>query len=245
MFSKAAPKFDAVKLKSNLKMAVARVRMHQNKRQNNVRVARRELAELLSVGKFDACRVKAEGVLREDKSIGGLDVLVLFVELLGSRHTIVVESKTCPPELKEAVTSVLWAIPRVDGIVELHAVRMQFALKYGKKFCEIAAENEEHSVNEKLMDRLGIAVPSTAECADYLAGVAREHDLAFDAASLGTDDALIPDAALDVTTATGAAVEDASDRHRGGGGGGQRFVIPPIIIPRDDLEARLLALKRQ
>jgi vacuolar protein sorting-associated protein IST1 len=229
-FSKKAPQYDFMKLKSNLKMSVTRIRMQQDKRRNNVRRQRRELAELINAKKLDSARVKVEGLIREHKSIDGLDILALFIELVVSRVSVIDELPTCPPDLKEAITSILWAVPRCDELTEFHTIRLQFALKYGKAFCEMSAVNGELSVNARLMEKLGGEIPPSAECIEYLQGIADEFNLTFDAEQLSSPTALINEAP-GVTIATV-------------GVSGGVPVIPPIVVPRDELEARLLVLSR-
>jgi vacuolar protein sorting-associated protein IST1 len=224
-----APGFDQVRLRSNLKMSLTRIKIVQGKRENSVRIQRRTIAELLAKGKIDECRVKVESLIREDLSIAGLDVLCIFIELVASRLNVIVESKACPPELKEAVTSVLWAIPRIENVPELHAARLQFALKFGKSFCEMAAANEELSVNDRLLEKMNITVPTPAVCIEYLEGIAKEYGVEFDPSELAQGNSVMADVSAVVPPIGGAG----------------RFVVPPIIVPRDDLEARLLALRRQ
>jgi vacuolar protein sorting-associated protein IST1 len=231
--SNNVPQFDEVKLRANLKMGVARLRMVQSKRQNAVRIQRRHIADLLRMGKVDESRVKVESLIREDLSIAGLDILAIFIELVASRVQVIMEVRTCPPELKEAVTSVLWAVPRIENVPELHAVRLQFALKFGKQFCEMAANNDELSVNDRLLEKLNIVVPTPAVCVEYLEGIATEYNVPFDSAELHQSTCVVADVSAALPSMTG-----------NGGGVVGRFVVPPIIVPRDDIEARLLALRR-
>ena len=144
---------------------------------------------------------------------------------------VVNESRTCPPELTEAVTSVLWAVPRVDNVPELHSARLQFALKYGKSFCEMSASNEELSVNDRLIEKIGITVPTPGFCIDYMEGIANEYGVEFDPEELAGQSTLMNDI---------ASIQQTSGVPTAG-----RFVVPPIVVPRDDIEARLLALRRQ
>lgn len=229
LFSSSAPKYDPAKLKANLKMCVTRIRMQQNKRVNSVKRQRKELAELINVGKLDACRIRVEAVIREDLSIEGLELLALYTDLLATRIQVINDSASCPPDLKEAATSVLWAASRVDDIAEFAAVRQQLAIKYGKEFLEVAVSNAELSVNRKLIDKLSVQVPTDEVCVTYLEAIADEYNLNFDSTQLKGPQSVVS-APLTTEVKTGH---------------GGRLVIPPIGIPRDELEARLLALKRQ
>lgn len=245
---KPKPTFDVVKLKANLKMAVGRVRLQQGKRVNSVKRQRKEMAELLNLGKLDACRIRVESAIREDLSIEGLEVLNLFLELVASRMQVIAEAQSCPLDMKESITSVLWASPRVgEVIVELQTVRSQFAIKFGQEFVDVATHNSELSVNSKLMEKLDVGVPTNEMCRAYMESIAAEYGLEVDFSVLDGPAAII------ATTADPQLLQPAAFGAEGkvlSVGGNTGFttttgvLIPPIIVPYDDLEARLLTLKR-
>jgi hypothetical protein len=245
MFSWGSKKdtFDPVKVKANTRMAITRIRMQQNKTINSVKVQRKQLAELMSMGKYDAARVKVEALIREDVSIEGLEVLSLLADLLASRVQVIANSKRdggssgCPPEMKEAVTSVIWASAQLDGIPELQAVRQALLAKFGREFIDVATVNGEFSVNEKVLQKLGMQTPSNAHCIEYLRSIADDYGTEFDESKLRASDALVVPAGMDGDRACVSST--------GGAASPSAFQVPPIVVPRDDLEARLLALKRQ
>ncbi|CUF89207.1 Hypothetical protein, putative [Bodo saltans] len=240
MFSWGSKKetFDPVKVKANTRMAITRIRMQQNKTINSVKVQRKQLAELLSMGKYDAARVKVEALIREDLSIEGLEVLSLFADLDRSAHTVIAAAKReggssgCPSEMKEAVTSVIWAAARLDTIPELQNVRSALQSKFGTEFVETAAVNGEFSVNEKVLQKLGIQTPTNG--IEYLKSIASDYGLEFDETKLQAKDALVVPSGMD-SSGFGSTI----------GVSPGAFQVPPIVVPRDDFEARLLALKRQ
>ena len=233
-FAEKKHAYEPGKVKANLKMSLTRVQQQKNKRTNNVRALRRHLAELLAANKIDEARVKVEGLIRDVLYMQGLDILVLFVELVSGRQHVIAESRTCPPELKEAVTSILWGVTRVDNVPEFHNLRFQFALKYGKSFCEAAAQNEELSVNEKLMEKLSTQVPAPSVCVQYLEDIAEEYGVDFDAEKLKREGAVLPEHVFSSGADASGAVSATT-----------RVAIPPIVIPKDAIEARLLSLKMQ
>lgn len=48
--------------------------------------------------------------------------------------------RTCPLDLKEAISSLIFASPRCSDLPELLQIRQLFAAKYGKEFAAAAAE---------------------------------------------------------------------------------------------------------
>nr|KYP67520.1 hypothetical protein KK1_023863 [Cajanus cajan] len=72
--------------------------------------------------------------------------------------------KNCPIDLKEAISSVIFATPRCLDIPELANVRKQIMAKYGKEFVSAAVElRPDCGVN-----RLAIVGPNTLEKATYV-----------------------------------------------------------------------------
>ena len=49
-------------------------------------------------------------------------------------------SRNCPIDLKEAITSVIFATPRCSDVSELADVKKHFTAKYGKEFITSAIE---------------------------------------------------------------------------------------------------------
>lgn len=180
--------FDKSKLKANLKMAMSRMDLLRNKKQNLVKLQKKQIAELLQQQKDESARIKVENIIREDYQVESYDILQLFCDLLQTRIQLVAESKTCPHDLKEAVTSLIYAAPRLE-VPELMEVRNQFALKYGKQFVENASENKDLAVNQRIIFKLGIKVPEPYLCVQYLEAIAREHNIEWEDTSANANNA--------------------------------------------------------
>ncbi|CAD2216958.1 hypothetical protein AGDE_00794 [Angomonas deanei] len=217
---------------------------------------RRGIAELLAIEKYDGARIRVENCIREDVNIEGYEVLTLFLDLLANRVQLIAECKpikgadnkkdptsACPPELKEAVTSVIWASARLGDVVpELSTIRKMFETKFGKAFVEIAMSNGEYSVNQKMIERLGMYTPPNDKCIAYLASIAEEYQLTnFNEEKLRDPNGLVASA----VAAGGAAVDP---KLKLGSPGAvvtpSGLFIPPMGAPRDAIDMRILRLRR-
>ncbi|CCW67640.1 unnamed protein product [Phytomonas sp. Hart1] len=253
-FMKLNTSFDASKVKANLRMASTRIGIQRKKLSNNLKAQRRGIAELLSNDKYDSARINVEACIRDDLCIEGMEVLSLFLDLLSQRVQLIAEweagkraggrrsnSTSYPLELKEAISSVIWASVRVaDKAPELHAVRKAFEAKFGKEFIDISLQNTEFSVNPQIIERFSTAVPSNEKCLSYLSAIAEEFDLAsFDEARL-----------RDSTTLVGAVAEVAKAWDGPNKTPLGCFLtpsgafIPPLNEPYDALDRCLVRLKR-
>src|SRR5690606_4554044 len=97
-----------------------------------------------------------------------------------SNHSIKINLyRTCPHDLKEAVSTLIYAAPRLE-VPELQVIRKQLELKFGKEFVRAAMENKDLAVNQRVMFKLGVKVPEPYLCVQYLKEIAREHDVKWD-----------------------------------------------------------------
>lgn len=168
--------FDKGKLKAALKMATTRIRMQQNKKQNLIKMQRREIAQLIKQNKHESARIKVEQCVRDENYVEALEILTLFCDLVAGRVALVAESSTCPVDLKESVSTIIWAAPRTDGITEFDHIRKQLFLKYGREWCQIAQDNAEMAVNQRVYEKLSVCVPEAYVCLTYLQEIAKEFD---------------------------------------------------------------------
>ncbi|KEP60383.1 UNVERIFIED_CONTAM: hypothetical protein HHA_291170 [Hammondia hammondi] len=167
-------KFDPVTCKSSLKMAMSRARMNQNRLQNSIRIQRSEIATLISEGKEERARLKAEQLLHECRLERAMDILYTLCELIVTRMNYLTSENCCPSDLLSAVHSVLYCEPRLS-VDELKTVRRQFTIKYGQQFVEEAVKNAKQEAHFKLVHSLSLAQPVEVEILEVLKSVAEEY----------------------------------------------------------------------
>ncbi len=168
-------------------MAAHRISVANNKRSNQVKHAKREIATLLGEHKDEKARIKVEHIIREDFMIESYELLGLMCELLHERIPQVTMSKECPQEMLPAVTSIIWACDYVD-FPELKEIASQLAKKFGHKFAKAAKTNENKTINERLYSKLIYKPPSKQLVVAYLEEIARAYDVDWDAKTAGFDE---------------------------------------------------------
>ncbi|KAK1762231.1 regulator of Vps4 activity in the MVB pathway-domain-containing protein [Phialemonium atrogriseum] len=161
------------KVKVQLKLAIARLRMVQRRDEALAKNQRRGMAQLLEVGKEDSARIRVENIIRSDISSELHEILELYCELLLARAGLL-EGPTCDPGLEEAVKSIIYAAPKTE-IKELHQVRVLLAEKFGKEFVISAVENSDGKVSEKVVKKLAVAPPKPELVQGYLEEIAKAY----------------------------------------------------------------------
>ncbi|KAK3380158.1 regulator of Vps4 activity in the MVB pathway-domain-containing protein [Lasiosphaeria ovina] len=161
------------KVKVQLKLAIARLRMVQKRDEALAKQQRRAMAQLLDVGKVDSARIRVENIIRSDIATELHEILELYCELLLARAGLL-EAPTCDPGLEEAVKSIIYAAPKTE-IKELSQVRTLLAEKFGKEFVLNAMENTDGKVSEKVVKKLSVTPPKEELVVGYLEEIAKAY----------------------------------------------------------------------
>lgn len=177
-------RFNQDKLKPHLKMAVQRFGILNNKKTNLIKGEKRAIAELLRIGKEEKARIRVEHVIRQDFTIEAYEILELLCELIHERMRLIVAEKHCPPDLKEAVCTLIWAANRTE-CPELVEVARQLRLKYGKEFAEQAHAHFDSVVNERVVHKLSVRPPTAYLIQQYLLTIAKENNVDWTPTDIG------------------------------------------------------------
>ncbi|KAK4126559.1 DUF292-domain-containing protein [Parathielavia appendiculata] len=162
------------RIKVQLKLAIARLRMVQKRDEALAKAQRRAMAQLLEQGKIDSARIRVENIIRSDIATELHEILELYCELLLARAGLLEASPTCDPGLEEAVKSIVYAAPKTE-IKELQAVRGLLAEKFGKEFVLVAMENSDGKVSERVVRKLSVDPPREELVQGYLEEIAKAY----------------------------------------------------------------------
>ncbi|XP_071737263.1 uncharacterized protein [Rutidosis leptorrhynchoides] len=178
-------RFKIAKCKTSLKLATARINIMRNKKVVQINQMKKEIAQLLDSGQDRTARIRVEHVIREEKMVAAYDLIEIYCELIVARLPIIESQKTCPIDLKEAVTSVIFAAPRCSDITELADVRKNFKAKYGTEFVTAALElRPDCGVNRMLVEKLSAVAPDVQTKMKTLTTIAKEHNISWDPTSV-------------------------------------------------------------
>ncbi|KAI1126113.1 regulator of Vps4 activity in the MVB pathway-domain-containing protein [Nemania abortiva] len=213
------------KLKVQLKLSIARLRMVQQRDEAMGKTQRRAMAQLLEVGKIDSARIRTENIIRSDINTELHEILELYCELLLARAGLL-ESPTCDPGLEEAVKSIIYAAPKTE-IKELQQVRLLLGERFGKEFVLAAMENSDGVVSEKVVKKLSVTPPKPELVQGYLEEIAKAYGVDWPRGSreLGPAPELVDE-------------EPSNDGHDEGPDGGQAHKVAGTDLPVDSKAAQ-------
>ncbi|KAG9193570.1 DUF292-like protein [Alternaria panax] len=176
------------KLKVQLKLSISRLRMVQQKDSAKVKQQRREMAQLIEIGKVQSARIRVENIIRTDITTELHEILELYCELLlarsqllesqvsSSNTTSASTSTLLDPALEEAVRSIIYAAPRTE-IKELHTVRALLVDKFGKDVAVASMEGE--GVAERVAKKLKVETPKEELVEAYMTEIARFYGVPY------------------------------------------------------------------
>ncbi|KAK9276996.1 hypothetical protein L1049_006535 [Liquidambar formosana] len=172
--------FKTAKFKALVNLAISRLAVLKNQRQIRCSQARSDVVQLLNLGHHERALLRVEQVIKEQNM---LDVFVMmegYCLLLVERVDLIEQERECPDELKEAISSLLYAASRCGDFPEIQEIRAVFTSRYGKEFAARAIELRNNcGVNHQMVQKLSTRLPSLENRMKVLKEIASENGIAL------------------------------------------------------------------
>ncbi|KAA8532724.1 hypothetical protein F0562_032757 [Nyssa sinensis] len=170
--------FKTSKFKPLVNLAISRLAILKNQRQSRCSLARTDIVQLLNLGQHDRALLRVDQVIKEQNL---LDVFVMiegYCLLVIERVNLIEQEKVCPDELKEAISSLLYASTRCGEFPELQEMRAVFTSRFGKEFAARSIELRNNcGVNPKIIQKLSTRQPSLEDRLKVLKEIASENGI--------------------------------------------------------------------
>ncbi|XP_039359139.1 IST1 homolog isoform X1 [Mauremys mutica] len=223
--------FKAERLRVNLRLVINRLKLLEKKKTELAQKARKEIADYLASGKDERARIRVEHIIREDYLVEAMEILELYCDLLLARFGLIQSMKDLDTGLAEAVSTLIWAAPRLQSeVAELKIVADQLCAKYSKEYGKLCRTNQIGTVNDRLMHKLSVEAPPKILVERYLIEIAKNYNVPYE-----------PDSVVMAEAPTGVEadlidvgfIDDQKKGGRGGGGGGftAPLVGPDGVVP--------------
>ncbi|CAH1712125.1 unnamed protein product [Chironomus riparius] len=179
MFS-SGPNYN--KLKTNLRLAVNRLKLLEKKKTETNQKARKEIADFLEIQKPDRARIRVEHIIREDYLVEAMEILEMFCDLLLARFGLITQLKELDEGISEAVSSIIWVAPRLQAdVAELKIISDMLTAKYGKPYSDSCrASIPPSNVSEKLQHKMSIQAPPKLLVEKYLIEIAKIFNIDYE-----------------------------------------------------------------
>ena len=140
-------------LKYLLELSQKACRQYLNEKEDIIMKKKEEIIKFLSHKDMNSSKQIMELILREEDDKIVFDLLNRIIETLKEKVNLLIDNKKCPPTLKASLNTILYSAARLE-IKELKEFREIIKEKYGPEFLSKADNNEEHLVNEVLIEKL-------------------------------------------------------------------------------------------
>ncbi|EEF45626.1 protein with unknown function [Ricinus communis] len=153
--------FKISKFRYLISSAISRLAYIQKQHKIRCSQARADVVQLLNVGQQERALLRVEHVIREQNMLDAYDIIDNYCHLLMERVVMLENKKKCPDELKEAISSLIFAASRCGELPEMQKIRCLFESRFGKEFTTRAAELRNNcGVNPKIAKKLVTRQPS-------------------------------------------------------------------------------------
>ncbi|NWW49549.1 IST1 protein, partial [Pedionomus torquatus] len=215
--------FKAERLRVNLRLVINRLKLLEKKKTELAQKARKEIADYLAAGKDERARIRVEHIIREDYLVEAMEILELYCDLLLARFGLIQSMKELDSGLAEAVSTLIWAAPRLQSeVAELKIVADQLCAKYSKEYGKLCRTNQIGTVNDRLMHKLSVEAPPKILVERYLIEIAKNYNVPYEPDSVVMAEAP-PGGEADLID-----VGFTDDVKKGGPGGGGGFTAPML-----------------
>lgn len=177
-------RFDGAKCKTLLKLTISRIKLLRNKSKNRLKQMHKEIGEFLLTGKEAAAYISVEQIVWEQNMMDVYEIIELFCEIVVVRLPVIENQRECPMDLKESITSLIFAAPRCSDLPELLQVQYLFRAKYGKQFVAAATELQpDCGVNRMIIGKLSACAPTAEVKSKIMKKIAEEHQVDWHSSS--------------------------------------------------------------
>ncbi|XP_050935662.1 uncharacterized protein LOC103495691 [Cucumis melo] len=161
--------------KKLIKTALCRLKLLKKKRYSIVKLLREDLCELINNGYQQIAFKRVEQLLQDETLMEVYDLIENLCEFILVKFSHVRKHKTCPDDVIEAISSLIFASARFGDFPELKCVRMLFEERFGKSFAVAAVElSPGNLVNKQIKEKLVMQSVSNHEKQRLINEIARD-----------------------------------------------------------------------
>ncbi|CAH9103525.1 unnamed protein product [Cuscuta europaea] len=166
------------KFRATASLAISRLAVLKKQRHARCSIARSDVLQLLHLSHHQRALLRVEQVIKEQNMLDVLLMVEGYCFLLLERVIQLEHQKDCPDELKEAISSLIFAASRCGDFPELQELQALFSSKFGKEFTARAVDLRNNcGVNPKMIQKLSTRTPSYESRLMVLKEIAQENNI--------------------------------------------------------------------
>ncbi|RZC75390.1 hypothetical protein C5167_050872 [Papaver somniferum] len=160
------------KCKSSIKLIKARIDVIRRKRNAMQKYLKKDIADLLANNLETNAFGRAEGLIVELNLSFCYDLVEQFCGIIPRHLSVMQKQSVCPEEVREAVSSLMFAAARFADLPELRDLRQMFTERYGN--------DVEPFVNQEFKEKLSSTPPTVDQKLQLMRDIAKEYSVKWD-----------------------------------------------------------------
>ncbi|CAL1413025.1 unnamed protein product [Linum trigynum] len=170
----------ASKLKVVTNLAVSRITILRKQRQARYSQAKSDVVDILKLQQHERALIRVEFVVKDRNMLDALDMMENYCRFLIER-VMFLEKNKLENELKEAISSLIFASSRCAEFPELQEIRGIFQLRFGKEFIARAIKLRNNcGVSPKIIQKLSAMQTTLESRIELLKNIASEVHITLD-----------------------------------------------------------------
>ncbi|KAL9998803.1 putative vacuolar protein sorting-associated protein Ist1 [Helianthus debilis subsp. tardiflorus] len=172
--------FRTKKFKATVNLAMSRLTILKNQHHARLTVARSDIIQLLNLNHHEHALLRVGEVIKEQNMLDVLAMVDGYCHLLIQMVKLIEKERYCPDELKEPVSSLIFAAPRCGEFPELQEIRAILTARYGKEFKFAHGDIELRNscgVNTRMVQKLSPRQTRLETRIKTLQEIANENDI--------------------------------------------------------------------
>ncbi|KAI3977392.1 hypothetical protein MKX01_000305 [Papaver californicum] len=160
------------KCKSSIKLIKARIDVIRRKRNAMQKYLKKDIADLLVNNLETNAFGRAEGLIVELNLTFCYDLVEQFCGIIPRHLSVMQKQSVCPEEVREAVSSLMFAAARFADLPELRDLRQMFTERYGN--------DVEPFVNREFKEKLSSNPPTVDQKLQLMRDITKEYSVKWD-----------------------------------------------------------------
>ncbi|XP_058115586.1 uncharacterized protein LOC131258345 [Magnolia sinica] len=165
------------KCKSRIKVIRSRIDVIKRKKNATLKYLKNDIADLLQNGFDTNAYGRAGGLIQELNQSYCYELIEQFCGCILEQLSGMKKHRECPPESREAVSSLMFAAARFADLPELCDLRCIFRARYGNAL--------ESFVNQEFAEKIAPKSPSMEQKLQLMRDISREYSLNWDPKAFG------------------------------------------------------------
>ena len=166
-------------MKTMIQICQKKLTLFRNKKIDQIRRKKNEVIKYLQERNLDYAKAKMENLMRDEDHVTAYDILGPLIEVLLERVIYIDTSSECPPDLRTQLDAIIFASSRLE-IEEFLTLKDMIRRKYGQAYIDKAENNVDKQIDENLVAKLQIHLPSEAFVMIRLKQICKEKNIDFD-----------------------------------------------------------------